>query len=144
MIIAMLAICASAMVFTSCGDDDDDDNPSSNNQSGKTTWAKIVNEHSWLSIFPEYPGYIDNDMYLLNQGAMESETITVTGRNQSELDSYFSNISKLKGFEKSWGESEYFYEYEDDKNNVTYIVQGMYMEAMGVKTSQITFSIIKD
>ena len=140
-IIAVItAICASAMLLSSCGDDDDGDDKTKNNPSvanNKTTWAELVEENSWLSVFPEFSNEIDNDL-AFNTGVSSQVSITVLGADETTLKDYMNKLETTSGFERIMDEAPYAFEKEED--DVTYMVQGSFISSMGVQTVTIPFS----
>ncbi len=117
MCVAALGLCSG------CGDDDDDETTGSGETTGQVTtqtWASLVKEHSFLAVFPEFDGEVDNVKYTSSSGL---ETVALFDYNcESSLGTTYYEKLVADGFTKS--ESADFYTKSTDTARLT--VSGSY------------------
>ncbi len=95
MCVAALGLCSG------CGDDDDETTGSGESTSQVTTqtWASLVKEHSFLAVFPEFDGEVDNVTYTSFSGL---ETVALIDyKCESSVGSNYYEKLVAAGFTKS-------------------------------------------
>lgn len=91
---ALALIGSMNLSFTSCSDDDDK-SEETEAEAGSESWKALVNENSWLSDFPNYPGSIYSHAGI-SQNLMISD---ITGG--TEMRDKYAALLIAAGFEKA-------------------------------------------